>query len=125
MPKVLLIDDEVAILDVLEMLLVSEGYDVYKSNSGEAGLKIAEKHIPDIIILDIMMPKMSGYMVSNLLTKNNKLKHIPILLLTATSQMAGNIILQTQAQHKLSKPFKPEELLMTLKTMLSANKTLS
>ena len=125
---IILIDDDKELTALIKEFLSSHHYHIKIFNNPEKAVTsiLNNAHLKcDLIILDIMMPKMSGYMVSNLLAKNNKLKHIPILLLTATSQMAGNIILQTKAQQKLSKPFKPEELLLILKTMLSSNKILN
>jgi CheY-like chemotaxis protein len=109
--KVLIVDDEESILEIIEVLLTSEGYSVIKASNGQEGVDLARKHQPDAIILDVMMPKMSGYMVVNLLHKDEVLKTIPIILLTATAQIAGNITLEVPTDYKLSKPFKPDELL--------------
>jgi CheY-like chemotaxis protein len=110
--KILLIDDDSSILEVVDFLLSLEGYTVLKAKEGEKGLRLAELHKPDLIILDINMPGMSGYMVSSLLSKNEKLKDIPVILLTGTAQIAGSITLDVPGVlHKLSKPFSNEKLL--------------
>ena len=119
--KVLIVDDETSILEVLTIFLSAEGYIVYTAINGEEGIEIAKKHIPDIIILDVMMPKMSGYMVISLLKQNKMLKDIPVLLFTATAQIAGNITLENPAKYKISKPFKPEDLLNKIELILSEN----
>ncbi|MBT5855968.1 response regulator [bacterium] len=116
--RILIVDDEPSILEIVEILLSSEGYQVLKASNGQEGLDIAKQYLPDAIILDVMMPKMSGYMVATLLSSDSKLKKIPVMLLTATAQIAGNITLEIPTPYKLSKPFKPEELLDLLTTML-------
>ena len=108
---VLIIDDEESIRDILEVLLVDSGYDILKADSGEEGLEIAINRLPDLIILDVMMPKMSGYMVAKHLKADEHLKHIPIILLTATANVAGNIMLDMPTPYRLTKPFNPEELI--------------
>jgi len=75
---------------------------------------MAEAYRPDLIILDVKMPKMSGYMVAAILAKDPNLKNIPIVLLTSTAQIAGNITLDVPTKYKLSKPFKPEKILQVL-----------
>ncbi|MDA1353345.1 MAG: response regulator [bacterium] len=112
--KILLVDDEESILEIIEVLLISEGYSVIKATNGQDGIDLARKHSPDAMILDVMMPRMSGYMVVNLMQKDTSLKDIPIVLLTATAQIAGNITLEVPTEYKLSKPFRPEELLNVL-----------
>lgn len=120
--KILLIDDDPVILEVLELLLGLEGYTVLSSLEGERGVNLAKKHLPDLIILDINMPKMSGYMVTTLLSKHEQLKDVPIILLTATAQIAGNITLSVPGVHcKIAKPFNNEELLNSIKNLV-ANK---
>ena len=111
---VLVIDDEASILDVLRVLLQNEGFNVIVASDGQSGLDLAKQHVPDVIILDVMMPKMSGYMVANLLAKDMYLKDIPVILLTAATHYAGNIPIEVNAKLKLSKPFQPDVLLDAL-----------
>lgn len=117
---VLVVDDEPSITDVLEILLSSEGYAVIKAKDGQEGIEKAKRYIPDAMILDVMMPKMSGYLVASLMEKDENLKHIPVILLTATAQIAGHITLEIPAHQKLSKPFKPEKLLGILEDLFKA-----
>jgi two-component system alkaline phosphatase synthesis response regulator PhoP len=119
--KILVIDDEPNISDVIRLILQSEGYSVICANSGEEGLKLAKKELPQGIVLDVMMPKMSGYLVANLLGKDETTKKIPILfLVTASSQpmVGGNISLEMQTPYKLVKPFKPDELIKAVIKMM-------
>jgi len=113
--KILMIDDEQSLLEIVDILLTSNGYSVQTALDGELGLNMAKNSIPDVIILDVMMPKMSGYMVARLLSEDPYLKDVPIILLTAAAQVAGNIPISVSATLKLSKPFEPEVLLDSLR----------
>jgi two-component system, sensor histidine kinase and response regulator len=116
--KILAIDDDITVLDLLKVMLKSEGYDVKTTQTGEAGLELVKSWLPDVIILDIMMPKMSGYMVAALLAKEENLKNIPILQLTATSKLVGSISLETPSPYRIQKPFEPEELIQMLRMII-------
>ena len=106
MKKVLIVDDEQDIVESLKFVLETEGYECYSAFNGEDGLKSAKELIPDLIILDIMMPKMNGYKISRLLKFDNKYKDIPIIMLTARSQEEDKLIgEETGADEYITKPF--------------------
>lgn len=106
MKKVLIVDDEQDIVESLKFVLENEGYDCYTAFNGEDGLKTAKEIIPDLIVLDIMMPKMNGYKISRLLKFDNKYKDIPIIMLTARSQEEDKLIgEETGANEYITKPF--------------------
>lgn len=79
MPKILLIEDEGIIMNLLQEKLEKEGYDVFVAGDGEEGLKMIKEIWPDLILLDIAMPKMSGFDVMEEINKNPTLKRIPII----------------------------------------------
>ena len=81
--KVLVIEDDISTLQLLELWLKKSGYDVICSHDGYEGLKVAQSEEPDLIILDIKMPKMNGYKVCRLLKFDTKYKDIPIIMLTS------------------------------------------
>ncbi|WP_444997933.1 response regulator transcription factor [Aliikangiella sp. IMCC44359] len=90
------------------------------ANNGEAGVKLAETEIPDIIISDIMMPKMDGYQVTQALRQNPITDHIPIILLTARSDLDSRLKgWQEKADEYLTKPFDINELNLRLENLLS------
>lgn len=79
MPKILLIEDEEIIINLLQEKLEKEGYDVFVARDGEEGLKIIKEIWPDLILLDIAMPRMSGFDVMEEINKNPSLNRIPII----------------------------------------------
>ena len=107
MKKVLIVDDEQDIVESLKFVLEAEGYECYTAFNGEDGLKSAKELLPNLIILDIMMPKMNGYKVSRLLKFDSKYKDIPIIMLTARSQEEDKFIgEETGADVYITKPFE-------------------
>ncbi|MFQ5770145.1 MAG: response regulator [bacterium] len=81
--KILIIEDYMNIVEILSMRLQAMGYEVVAAYDGQNGLNLARKEKPDLIILDVMLPKMSGYKVCRLLKFDAKFKHIPIIMLTS------------------------------------------
>ena len=87
-------------------------YQCFCAYNGEDGLRLAKEIIPDLIILDVMMPKINGYKISRLLKFDNKYKNIPILMLTARSQEADKLIgEETGADEYITKPFDLDAVL--------------
>ena len=81
--KILIIEDYQNIVEILKMRLTAMGYDVINAMDGQEGLKMARNENPDLIILDVFLPKMNGYKVCRLLKFDAKYKHIPIIMLTS------------------------------------------
>lgn len=122
MKKILLVDDEQDIVETLKFVLESEGYTCYCAYNGEDGLKLAKEIIPDLMILDIMMPKINGFKISRLLKYDAKYKNIPIIMLTARSQESDKQIgEETGADVYITKPFDLEEVLSTVARLINKN----
>jgi len=83
---ILLIEDEEMLANMYETKFQNEGYNIMKALDGESGLKLAQESKPDIILLDIIMPKMDGFSVLRSLKENDKTKNIPVVLLTNLGQ---------------------------------------
>lgn len=116
--KVLVTDDELVNLQVVMNQLMLEGMNVMKATSGEEALRLVEKHNFDIIILDIMMPGMSGYEVCKHLRQSYSLLELPILMLTAKSQLNDKITaFDAGANDYVTTPCDKEELLSRVKTL--------
>lgn len=117
--KVLVVDDEVDLVETIRFPLESEGFTVLVAYNGEDALNQARKENPDLILLDIMLPKLDGYKVCRLLKFDEKYKHIPIIMLTAKAQEKDKIIgLETGADEYITKPFDMDELLEKVKAYL-------
>ena len=121
-PRVAVIDDDPAIVDVVKTLLESKKIEVQVANNGEDGVKLVKEYKLDLIILDVQMPKLSGYMVVELLKGKKKTSKIPIILLTAVSLMAGGISLEEPTSYRLTKPFNPQELMDLVTEILAKEK---
>ncbi len=117
--KVLLVDDDPVILKLLQVNFEMEGYTVVCANDGVEGLEKARAERPDIVLLDIMMPRMDGLEVTRELKGSDDTKHIQIILLSAKAQasdvQAGK---DMGADDYLTKPFDPLELLERVNELL-------
>jgi DNA-binding response OmpR family regulator len=118
--KILIVDDEVDLVETVRFPLELEGFDVLVSYNGEDALNQARKEKPDLIILDLMLPKLDGYKVCRLLKFDERYKHIPILMLTAKTQEKDKILgKETGADEYITKPFEIDYLMEKVKAYLS------
>jgi len=119
--RILVVDDEPDIIKVVTFRLKKEGYDIQIAVDGEQGLALAETTKPDLILLDITLPKVSGYEVCERIKKNEALKQIPIIFMTA-SLGAGHfkdMFPKTGAQGYVFKPFEFQNLLNEIRKFLN------
>lgn len=114
--RILVVDDEQEIADLLELYLISDGYQVVKSSDALEGLAIMERKKIDLVLLDIMMPKMDGLeMCRRIREKHN----VPIIMVSAKTQELDKIVgLTTGADDYVTKPFNPLELMARVKSQL-------
>jgi two-component system alkaline phosphatase synthesis response regulator PhoP len=117
--KILLVDDEVDILEFISYNLEKEGYKVYTAQNGAEAIKVAEKTLPDLIILDVMMPEMDGIAACEEIRRIPSLQHTMIAFLTARgedySQIAG---FEAGADDYITKPIRPKVLVSRVKALL-------
>lgn len=119
--RILLVEDEPAFRAGIRMRLEANGYEVIEAEDGSDGLEMARSTVPDLMILDLMLPKMGGYQVARLLKFDEKYKEIPIIILTARSQQVDRDTgRQVGADAYLTKPVKSEELLGKIKELLGS-----
>lgn len=117
--KVLIIDDEEHIVELIKYNLESSGYKTYEAYNGIDGLKIARKELPDLILLDLMLPGIDGLEVCKRLRADDKLKQVPIIMLTAKSEEIDKILgLELGADDYITKPFSIRELNARIKAVL-------
>ena len=114
--RILVIDDDTAITELMSMLLKTHGFDVITSNQGNEGIELARKHNPNVIILDLMMPDVDGWEVCK---EVRQFSNVPILILSALNdpRMVASA-LDAGADDFLVKPVKPEDLLYTIRERL-------
>ena len=116
MDTILVADDEAPIRELLTLYLEKEGFNVITADDGEQALTVARAHNPDLIVLDLMMPKRSGYEVCRELRRDSD---VPILMLTARGEEVDRIVgLELGADDYLGKPFHPRELTARVKAIL-------
>ena len=122
MKKILIVDDEQDIVESVKFMLETNDYTCYCAYNGEDGLRLAKEIMPDLMILDVMMPKLNGYKISRLLKFDNKYKNIPILMVTARSQEEDKLIgEETGANEYITKPFEMDELVSKVNKYLKEN----
>jgi len=118
--KILIVDDAVDTVELLKKRLRFEGYDTAEAYDGEEALKQVAEYNPDLIILDVMMPKLDGYEVCQRLKSNENTKYIPILMLTAKSEVEDKVKgLDIGADHYLAKPFNYKELSAKVRSLVA------
>jgi pilus assembly protein CpaE len=118
--KILVIDDDVDTLKLVGLILQRQGYEVRVANSGAQALTILETDLPDLILLDIMMPEMDGYEVAKKLRTEIPTTDIPIIMFTAKSQLDDKVMgFEAGADDYLTKPTQPRELLAHIKAVLT------
>lgn len=122
MAKILIVDDDAKELELYQDVLSSQGFDVLTASNGEDGLKLAVENIPDLILLDVMMPKKDGGKVSQDLLRNDKTKDIPVIYLTSIITEE-----EVKAQHGvvsgrfiISKSSSRADLVQRIKEVLSS-----
>jgi DNA-binding response OmpR family regulator len=117
--RILVVDDEIDLVETLRFSLELEGYEVRVAYNGEDALHLARNENPDLILLDVMLPKMDGYKVCRLLKFDARFRHIPIFMLTAKTQEKDRMIgEQTGADEYITKPFEMDELMKKVKEYL-------
>ena len=121
--KILLIEDEKNISKVVSYNLEREGYQVLTARDGEEGLEKARKEAPDLLLLDLMLPKVDGLEVCRRLKADPKTASLPIIMLTAKTQEADRVVgLEMGADDYVPKPFSPRELIARVKAVLRRSK---
>jgi len=122
--RVLVVDDHPQVVELIKMRLESAGYEVLPAYDGYEGLVKARKQNPDLIILDVMLPKMNGYKVSRLLKFDRRYRHIPIVMLTSRAKKSdAEIGYRTGADAYLFKPYDPKELLALVRKYTGEKKS--
>ena len=120
MKKILVIDDDLAITELMNMLLKTHGFDVITTNSGAEGVKLAEIKNPNVVLLDLMMPDMDGWEVYQQIKADEKTKNIPVIVVTAKAQSIDKVLGLhiAKVDDYIAKPFSPQDLLNSVEKIL-------
>lgn len=117
--KILVVEDEEDIQELVKYNLTKEGYQVFCAGSGETGLQEARKKLPDLLVLDLMLPGMNGLEVCRQLKSDSHTNHIPIIMLTAKGEESDIVIgLELGADDYITKPFSVKIFLSRVKAIL-------
>ena len=117
--RILVVDDEIYIVHILEFTLTMEGYEVLTAADGEEALRRVEQDRPDLVVLDIMMPKMDGYEVLRRLRADEEFRSLPVILLSAKGRPIDRETgLEVGADDYIVKPFSPRRLLEKIQDLL-------
>jgi DNA-binding response OmpR family regulator len=116
----LVVDDDRVIQQLLEVNLELEGYEVKRAENGEEALKLVREYNPDVMLLDVMMPKLDGREVCRRIKADPQTAHVPVIFLSARAQdMDVNSGLELGASAYITKPFDPVDLLQTVERVLA------
>ena len=125
MAKILVVDDEPDIVEIITFTLESKGHEITAAKDGAEGIEQVKKDEPDLIILDVMMPKMNGMQVVDYLRNKEQYNHIPIIMLTATTQYSRKPDEEWRkkigVEDYISKPFEPIDLITRVDKVLKDN----
>jgi CheY-like chemotaxis protein len=120
--RILVVDDDEKILRVIEAILVPRGYEVILTHNGQEALTAMANVIPDLVLLDIFMPKMDGYTTLGEIKKDVTIKDVPVVMVTAVGQELNKKLAESLgATGYVTKPFKSAELVEIVKDFLSAS----
>lgn len=119
MVKILIIDDSPTEAEFVKKLLLSEGFEILWAGDANSGTKMAAAHLPDLILMDVVMPGMSGFQATRRIKSNPTLQHIPILMLTTKDQESDKVWgLRNGASKYMVKPPNKEELLANIRQLI-------
>ena len=117
--KILAVDDEPNILMSIEFILEMEGYEVHIARDGEEALEVAERVQPDLILLDVNMPRKDGYEICRILRERKELAGTKVIMLTAMGQILEKKKgLEVGADEYVTKPFSADDLLQKIRAMI-------
>jgi len=130
MKTILVVDDKADIVELIKNRLEANNYNVLSACDGKQGIQQAQQHKPDLIVMDIMMPNVSGGEAVKVLKADITTKHIPVIFLTAAAssvpqgQEPGRVYVDGQFYPALGKPFKPDQLLAEIDKLIGEKRSL-
>jgi two-component system response regulator VicR len=118
--RVVYIEDEQEMVDLVRLILSRKGYEVLGANGGRKGLQLVIDQLPDLVLLDLMMPDMDGWEVYQQMKANDKTRQIPVIVITAKAQSIDKVLGLhiAKVDDYISKPFSPQDLLDSVEKVL-------
>lgn len=121
--KVVYIEDDLEMIDLVSLILNRRGFQVLGAHGGRTGLEMVLQELPDLILLDLMMPGMDGWEVFQQIKANEKTRTIPVIIITAKAQDIDRVLGLhiAKVDDYICKPFRPQELVESIEKVLSRN----
>ena len=118
---VVYIEDDLEMIDLVTLILTRRGFQVKGAHGGRNGLDVVFQDVPDLVLLDLMMPGMDGWEVYQQIKANEKTKHIPVIIITAKAQDIDKVLGLhiAKVDDYICKPFRPQELLDSVERILN------
>ena len=118
---VVYIEDDLEMIDLVTLILNRRGFQVHGAHGGRNGLDLVNKEIPDLVLLDLMMPGMDGWEVFQQIKANDKTRHIPVIIITAKAQDIDRVLGLhiAKVDDYICKPFRPQELIESIEKVLN------
>ena len=123
--RILCIEDEAEMIELMRLILSRKGYQVSGAAGGQEGLEKVREEMPDLVLLDLMMPDMGGWEVYQQMKADEKLKDIPVIIVTAKAQNIDKVLglYIAKVDDYIAKPFSPSELIDSVEHVLKKLKT--
>ncbi len=121
--KVVVIEDDPEMINLVKLILKKEGFDVTGAMGGRDGLDAIEHLDPDLVLLDLMMPDIDGWEVYQTMKASEQMKHIPVIIITAKAQSIDKVLGLhiAKVDDYITKPFSPNELVASVRRVLAKN----
>ncbi len=123
--RVVVVEDDPEMINLVKLILKKEGFEVVGAMGGRDGLEVIEKNNPDLVLLDLMMPDIDGWEVYQAMKASDRLKTIPVIIITAKAQSIDKVLGLhiAKVDDYITKPFSPGELVASVRRVLSDNKS--
>ena len=125
--RILCIEDDPEMIDLIRLILGRRGFEVLGAAGGTAGIKVVREQLPDLVLLDLMMPDMDGWEVYQQMKANESTRNIPVIVVTAKAQNIDKVLGLhiAKVDDYISKPFSPQELMNSVEKIFGQNKVAS
>jgi two-component system response regulator VicR len=119
--RLVYIEDEPEMIDLVELILNRRGFEVHGAHGGIEGLELVRRELPDLVLLDLMMPDMDGWDVYQQMKSDENTRHIPVIVVTAKAQSIDKVLGLhiAKVEDYIAKPFSPQELLDSVEKVLA------